>query len=137
MIGDPQPDASPEPTPAKATPTPEPEGESEDDGGTSARRDRRDRPRRAARGPGRRRVRRAPLLTWTRTLVRRLIAAQFPQWAGLPVEPVVPGGHDHRTFRLGGELSVRLPSAEGYAQQVAKEQRWLPVLAPLLPLEIP
>jgi len=70
-------------------------------------------------------------------LVRRLIAAQFPEWAGLPVEPVVPGGHDHRTFRLGSELSVRLPSAEGYAQQVAKEQRWLPELAPLLPLEIP
>ena len=59
------------------------------------------------------------------------------EWAGLPVEPVVPGGHDHRTFRLGSELSVRLPSAEGYAQQVAKEQRWLPELAPLLPLEVP
>ena len=70
-------------------------------------------------------------------LVRRLIAAQFPQWAGLAVEPVVPGGHDHRTFRLGDELSVRLPSAAGYARQVAKEQRWLPALAPLLPLEIP
>ena len=70
-------------------------------------------------------------------LVRRLVAAQFPHWAGLPVTPVVPGGHDHRTFRLGDELSVRLPSAEGYAQQVAKEQRWLPVLAPRLPLAIP
>ncbi len=46
-------------------------------------------------------------------LVRRLVAAQFPQWADLPVEPVVPGGHDNRTFRLGDELSVRLPSAEG------------------------
>jgi aminoglycoside phosphotransferase (APT) family kinase protein len=70
-------------------------------------------------------------------LVHRLVAAQFPQWAGLPVTPVVPGGHDHRTFRLGAELSVRLPSAEGYAQQVAKEQRWLPVLAPRLELAIP
>ena len=70
-------------------------------------------------------------------LVRRLVAAQFPQWAGLPVTPVVPGGHDHRTFRLGDELSVRLPSGEAYARQVAKEQRWLPVLAPRLPLAIP
>ena len=70
-------------------------------------------------------------------LVRRLIAAQFPHWAGLPVEPVVPGGHDNRTFRLGDELSVRLPSGDWYALQVAKEQRWLPVLAPHLPLEIP
>ncbi len=70
-------------------------------------------------------------------LVRRLVAAQFPQWADLPVEPVVPGGHDNRTFRLGDELSVRLPSAEAYALQVAKEQRWLPELASYVPLEIP
>ena len=34
-------------------------------------------------------------------------------------------------------MSVRLPSAEGYAPQVAKEQRWLPFLQPLLPLPIP
>ena len=70
-------------------------------------------------------------------LVRRLVAAQFPQWADLPVEPVVPGGHDHRTFRLGDELSVRLPSSHWYSQQVAKEQRWLPELARRLPLAIP
>jgi len=70
-------------------------------------------------------------------LVRRLIAAQFPAWADLPVAPVVPGGHDHRTFRLGDELSVRLPSGEAYALQVEKEQRWLPALAPVLPLPIP
>jgi len=70
-------------------------------------------------------------------LVRRLVAAQFPQWAGLPVRPVVPGGHDNRTFRLGDELSVRFPSGEAYALQVGKEHRWLPVLAPRLPLAIP
>jgi aminoglycoside phosphotransferase (APT) family kinase protein len=70
-------------------------------------------------------------------LVRRLIAAQFPRRAHLPVEPVLPGGHDHRTFRLGDELSVRLPSGDWYALQVEKEQRWLPVRAPRLPLEIP
>ena len=70
-------------------------------------------------------------------LVRRLVAAQFPQWAHLPVTPVVPGGHDNRTFRLGDELSVRLPSAEAYALQVAKVRRWLPELAPRVPLEIP
>jgi aminoglycoside phosphotransferase (APT) family kinase protein len=71
------------------------------------------------------------------TLVRRLIAAQFPQWAGLPVRPVVPGGWDNRTFRLGDHLTVRLPSGPGYAAQVHKEHRWLPVLAPHLPLPIP
>jgi len=70
-------------------------------------------------------------------LVRRLIAAQFPQWADLPIEPISPGGWDNRTFRLGGGMIVRLPSAESYAAQVEKEQRWLPQLAPLLPLPIP
>ncbi len=34
-------------------------------------------------------------------------------------------------------MSVRLPSAAGYAAQVEKEHRWLPRLAPLLPLAIP
>jgi aminoglycoside phosphotransferase (APT) family kinase protein len=46
-------------------------------------------------------------------------------------------GIDNRTFRLGTELSVRLPAGEWYALQVAKEQRWLPQLRPLLPLPIP
>ncbi len=70
-------------------------------------------------------------------LVQRLIAAQFPQWSDLPVRPILDGGWDNRTFRLGQELLARLPSGVGYAQQVAKEQRWLPVLAPVLPLPIP
>lgn len=70
-------------------------------------------------------------------LVRRLVDAQFPQWRGLPVRPVEHDGWDNRTFRLGDGLSVRLPSAAGYREQVAKEQTWLPRLAPLLPLPIP
>ena len=70
-------------------------------------------------------------------LVRRLVDAQFPQWAHLPIRQVVPGGWDNRTFRLGQDLLVRLPSADGYAAAVAKEQRWLPVIAPSVPFEIP
>ena len=70
-------------------------------------------------------------------LVRRLIAAQFPEWAGLPVRPVAFGGWDNRTFHLGERMTVRLPSAARYAEQVEKEHRWLPRLAPLLPLPIP
>lgn len=70
-------------------------------------------------------------------LVRRLVAVQFPAWAHLPIAPVEPGGWDNRTFRLGGDMSVRLPSAEPYAAQVHKEQRWLPRLAPHLPLPVP
>jgi aminoglycoside phosphotransferase (APT) family kinase protein len=71
------------------------------------------------------------------TLVRTLIADQFPQWAHLPVRPVDLSGWDNRTFRLGDELSVRLPSASGYVPAVEKEQRWLPYLAPRLPVPIP
>lgn len=70
-------------------------------------------------------------------LVRRLLRAQFPGWSELPLQPIEPGGWDNRTFRLGDALLVRMPSAAGYAPQVEKEQRWLPVLAPLLPLAIP
>ena len=70
-------------------------------------------------------------------LVTGLIADQFSEWSHLSVTPVVPGGVDNRTFRLGTDLSVRLPSAAGYVEQVAKEQRWLPELAPQLPVPIP
>lgn len=70
-------------------------------------------------------------------LVRRLLAEQFPEWAGLPVTPVLPGGWDNRTFRVGHDLSVRLPSRGRYAAQVEKEHVWLPRLAPHLPLAIP
>ena len=71
------------------------------------------------------------------TLVGRLIRRQFPHWSGLPIAAAEPNGWDNRTFRLGPELLVRLPSADRYAAQVRKEHRWLPVLAPHLPLPIP
>ena len=70
-------------------------------------------------------------------LVERLVAAQFPQWARLPVRQVLPGGNDNRTFRLGEDLLVRLPSHKAYAAAVEKEQRWLPALAAQLPLPVP
>jgi aminoglycoside phosphotransferase (APT) family kinase protein len=70
-------------------------------------------------------------------LVRRLIDAQFPRWADQPIRPVPRGGWDNHTFRLGADMLVRLPSATPYALAVEKEQRWLPFLAPRLPLPIP
>jgi aminoglycoside phosphotransferase (APT) family kinase protein len=73
----------------------------------------------------------------TGALVSRLVGTQFSQWAGLPVRPVDAAGWDNVTFRLGEEMSVRLPSAEEYVPGVHKEQRWLPVLAGQLPLPIP
>ena len=70
-------------------------------------------------------------------LVEGLIASQFPQWDGVPVTPVEVDGWDNTTFRLGSSMSVRLPSADAYVAQVEKEHRWLPVLAPQLPVPIP
>ncbi|MEW1837856.1 phosphotransferase, partial [Nonomuraea angiospora] len=71
------------------------------------------------------------------SLVKRLIADQFPQWSELPVTPVEVDGWDNRTYRLGEEMTVRLPTAAGYAPAVDKEDRWLPVLAPSLPVAVP
>ncbi|WP_240507039.1 aminoglycoside phosphotransferase family protein [Thermoactinospora rubra] len=70
-------------------------------------------------------------------LVKRLIAAQFPQWSHLPVTPVEVDGWDNRTYRLGAEMTVRLPTAPGYVPAVDKEDRWLPRLAPSLPVAVP
>lgn len=71
------------------------------------------------------------------TLVSRLLTNQFPQWKDLPVQPVAVGGWDNRTFHLGKQMLVRMPSAAKYAMKVEIEQKWLPKLAPLLPLSIP
>jgi len=73
----------------------------------------------------------------TADLVRRLIRAQFPEWGGLPVVPVEVEGWDNRTYRLGDDKTVRLPTAAGYAPAVAKESRWLPRLARELPVDVP
>ncbi|MEV0849748.1 aminoglycoside phosphotransferase family protein [Streptomyces sp. NPDC049954] len=70
-------------------------------------------------------------------LVRRLVGAQFPRWSGLAVEPVAVDGWDNRTYRLGSDKTVRLPTAAGYVPAVAKENTWLPRLAPALPLAVP
>jgi aminoglycoside phosphotransferase (APT) family kinase protein len=70
-------------------------------------------------------------------LVRRLVAAQFPQWGDLPVVPVEVDGWDNRTYRLGTDMTVRLPTAAGYVPAVAKESEWLPRLAPALPVAVP
>ena len=70
-------------------------------------------------------------------LVGRLVAEQFPQWAGLEVRRVEPSGTDNAIFRLGGGLAARLPRRRGPEQPGSKAFEWLPRLAPLLPLETP
>jgi len=70
-------------------------------------------------------------------LVRRLLAAQFPQWARLPVAGVSSTGADHAIYRLGDRMAVRLPRIHWATAQGEKESRWLPVMAPRLPLTVP
>lgn len=70
-------------------------------------------------------------------LVRRLLAGQFPHWAGLRIEPVASYGTDHDIYRLGDHLAARLPRIAGAAKQAAMEAQWLPKFAPHLPLAIP
>ncbi|TDB82481.1 aminoglycoside phosphotransferase family protein [Micromonospora sp. KC721] len=77
------------------------------------------------------------MLDITADIVRSLIDEQFPDWRDLPIVPVPRQGWDNRTFRLGDELAVRLPSAEGYVAAVEKEERCLPILAKHLPLPVP
>ena len=70
-------------------------------------------------------------------LVRALLAEQFPHWADLDVRPVGKPGVDNTTFRLGADKLVRMPRFPRWVGQVLREQRWLPVLAPHLPLAVP
>ena len=69
-------------------------------------------------------------------LVRRLLAEQFPDLAGLPLSPLA-FGWDNAVLRLGDDLVVRLPRRAVAAALVAHEQRWLPTLAGSLPLPVP
>ena len=71
------------------------------------------------------------------SLVRRLIAAQFPRWASLPIARVQSDGTDNALYRLGEQMVMRLPRTPGAAGRVDKEHEWLPRLGPLLPLDIP
>jgi aminoglycoside phosphotransferase (APT) family kinase protein len=70
-------------------------------------------------------------------LVGRLVAAQFPRLAGLPIRAVQPTGTVNAIYRLGDDLCTRLPRVRTYADDLEDEWRWLPWLAPRLPLRIP
>ncbi len=69
-------------------------------------------------------------------LAKCLIASQFPQWQHLPIKAVAQSGWDNRTFHLGNEMVIRLPSKEEYAPQILKEFQWLPMLARRLSIQI-
>ena len=69
-------------------------------------------------------------------IVRSLLEAQCPRWAGLPLSPA-GAGTDNTMYRLGDDLLVRLPRTPDYVRSVRKEQEWLPRLAPLVAWTIP
>jgi aminoglycoside phosphotransferase (APT) family kinase protein len=71
------------------------------------------------------------------SLVGRLLAMQFPQWADLPIKAVDSAGTDNALYRLGDDMVVRLPRIHWALGQIDIERRWLPRLAPHLPLAIP
>jgi aminoglycoside phosphotransferase (APT) family kinase protein len=71
------------------------------------------------------------------SLVGRLVSAQFPAWADLPIEAVVPFGTDNALYRIGDDKVVRLPRRELNSASLKKEREWLPRLAPFLPLAVP
>lgn len=73
----------------------------------------------------------------TPDLAHKLIKEQFPEYSHLPITSVEKQGHDNRTYRLGTDLLIRMPTAESYALKVPTEQDLLPRLARHLTLHIP
>lgn len=70
-------------------------------------------------------------------LARRLLAEQCPEWAGLPLRQVTHHGTDHDVYRVGDDLSLRLPRTAWAAAQAEKEARLVPLLAPHVTLRLP
>jgi aminoglycoside phosphotransferase (APT) family kinase protein len=69
-------------------------------------------------------------------LVRALLNEQHPDLASLPLFDVETGW-DNVVYRLGDDRAVRLPRRAAAAALIGHEQRWLPELAPRLPLPVP
>lgn len=73
----------------------------------------------------------------TAELAKKLINSQFPEYADLTVTEVELQGHDNRTYRIGDDMLIRMPTAESYALKVPIEQELLPKLAKHLSVAIP
>lgn len=69
-------------------------------------------------------------------LAARLIAGQFPQWAGLPIRPVTSAGTECVLYRLGDDMVIRLPRRPGKSLGTILEQGVLTRLAPFLPVPV-
>jgi aminoglycoside phosphotransferase (APT) family kinase protein len=69
------------------------------------------------------------------SLVQRLVAAQFADWAALPVRALASSGTVNALYRLGDDKVVRMPRRA--AHEVESEHATLRRLAPLVPVKIP
>lgn len=70
-------------------------------------------------------------------LAKSLIEEQFSEFSDLAIIEVDKQGHDNRTYRLGSDMLIRMPTKETYALKVPIEQELLPLLAPHLTVNIP
>ena len=70
-------------------------------------------------------------------LVRRLVAAQFPEWAALPHRARGLERDGQRALPLGDDMVVRLPRIHWAVDGEERELEWLPRLAPLLSVDVP
>jgi len=70
------------------------------------------------------------------SIVRALLQEQQADLADLPLIEVGEGW-DNKLFRLGNDLSVRVPRRAASAALIEHEQRWLPQLSSRLPLPVP
>ncbi|MEM6732188.1 MAG: aminoglycoside phosphotransferase family protein [Myxococcota bacterium] len=66
----------------------------------------------------------------------RLLKDQHPDLAGLKTS-FLDSGWDNMLFRLGPDLVARLPRRASAIPLLLNEQKWLPHLAPQLPLRVP
>lgn len=71
------------------------------------------------------------------SLVRRLVARQFPQYAHLELSRLTASGSSNMLFRLGSELLVRLPRQPGGGAAIGKEHCWSSHLQQQLPVAVP
>ena len=76
-------------------------------------------------------------VTIDESVARRLLAEQLPSYADWPLERVASGGTKNVVFRLGRDMSLRMPMRPDAVSSLQKEVRWLPVVAPHLSLPVP
>jgi aminoglycoside phosphotransferase (APT) family kinase protein len=70
-------------------------------------------------------------------LVRALVDRALPDLAGHPLRRLETSGSSNVLYRLGDDLLVRLPRQPGGSETITKEARWLPYVAPALPVAVP